>query len=181
MAKISEKIEQIYETGLDTKSRTLLLQGEVDDEMLHNVECSLTILENISKEPINIRLSTGGGNVYAGCAIIDRIENSPCEIHIHAAGEIMSMGILLLAAGDVRTSGELTVFMWHEESDTVEGRLSQSKSYLKFSDKLDDRLCRWMGTRTKKPYKFWKDLGKGQDYYFFKEEAIEIGLINETN
>ncbi len=174
---IKDSVDMIFETGLDTNSRSIILQGSVDEEMLHSLECSMRVLENLSNDPIHIRLSTGGGDVYQGIAIIDRIEQSPCEVHIHACGEVMSMGILILASGDVRTSNSLTTFMWHEESGEVEGRLSQSKSYIKFSDKLDDRLCRWMGTRTKKPYKFWKDLGKGSDYYFFKEEALEIGLL----
>lgn len=174
-----ESADFLYETGLNLKTRTIVLQGSVDEDMLHSLECGLSTLENAGNDPINIRLSTGGGDVYSGLTMIDRIEKSPCEIRIHAAGEIMSMGIMILAAGDVRTSHSLTVFMHHEENNEVEGRLSQSKTYLKFSDKLDDKLCRWLASRTSKPYTFWKKLGVSQDHYFFADEALEHGLIQE--
>ena len=122
-------------------------------------------------------LNTGGGSITDGKAIIDRILASTCEIHIHAVGRICSMGIYILAAAEVRTSSALTSFMFHESSYDVEGKHSENKSYIKFSDIDEKHLNRWLATRTKKPADFWNKLGVGSDYWFLAEEAKTLGMI----
>jgi ATP-dependent protease ClpP protease subunit len=179
MSKKSENLELLLDFGVDEKSRTIILTGDVDEDMLHNLEIGMCQLEKLADTMIFIRLNTGGGDVSYGLSIIDRILTSKCEVHIHASGEICSMGIPILAAGTVRTASPLTSFMWHESSYKVSDRHANNKNYVKYNEKLDDKICRWMATRTKKDYKFWKALGVKQDYWFFAEEAHDMGLIDE--
>lgn len=179
MAKKSNDVELLFDLGIDEKSRTIILTGEVNDDMLHIVETGFTYLESKSNDPISIRLSSSGGNVAIGLSIIDRIENSDCEVHIHASGEICSMAIIILAAGDFRTCHPLTQFMHHEETYDSPGRHSQNKSFVKFSERFDEMLCKWLSNRTKRDAKFWKTTGVGIDHWFTADQAEEYGLIDE--
>lgn len=180
MAKKNADLDLLFEYGIDEKSRTITLLGEVDDDMLHIVECGLTLLERQNNEPIHIRLNSGGGEVTAGLSIIDRIQESTCEINIHASGQICSMAVLILAAGDFRTANHLTQFMHHEEVYDNSGRHSQNKGFVKFSERFDDMLCKWLATRTEKDAKFWKTTGVGVDHWFTASEAETYGLIHEV-
>jgi ATP-dependent Clp protease protease subunit len=179
MAKKNADLDLLFEYGIDEKSRTITLIGEVDDDMLHVVECGLTHLERLNNESITIRLNSGGGSVTSGLSIIDRIQESTCEINIHASGQICSMAILILAAGDFRTANNLTQFMHHEETYDSPGRHSQNKGFIAFSDKFDDMLCKWLATRTTKDFKFWKSTGVGIDHWFTSVDAKNYGLIHE--
>lgn len=178
--KIDTSNDILFDHGVDTHSRTIILNGEVNDDLLYIVDIGITHLEKLSSEPINIRLSTCGGSVYAGNAIIDRILTSSCEVHIHAYGEICSMGVFILASGHYRSSGVLTILMHHEDSYNSEGRHSHNKNYVKAMEALDIRMCKWLASRTKKDFNFWKKTGVGVDHWFSADQALEYGLIDEV-
>ena len=179
MAKKTDSLELLLDFGIDEKTRSISLFGDVNEDMLHDLNVGMSHLEKINNETITIRLSTHGGSVAYGLAIIDRITSSVCETHIHAAGEICSMGIFILASGSVRTASPLTMFMHHETSYDFDDKHSSNKNYVKFNDKLDDRMCRWLAKKTKKDFLFWKKAGVGVDHWFFAEEALDYGLIDE--
>jgi ATP-dependent Clp protease protease subunit len=170
---------ELFDRGIDRLSRTIILTGEVDDDFLFNLECGLTLLEGINKEEITIRLNTPGGDVLIGNSVVDRILSSTCPIHIHAYGQIASMGIFILAAGDTRSCSSLTSFMHHEDSYEGEGRHSHNKNYVKFAERQDMIMCKWLATRTKKDYNFWKKTGVDVDHWFICDEALEYGLVDE--
>lgn len=179
MTKKVNDFEMLFDLGIDEKSRTIILTGEVNEEMLHIVETGISYLERTGSQPITIRLNSTGGEVAMGLSIIDKIENSTCEINIHVSGQVCSMAVLILAAGDYRTAHPLTQFMHHEETYDSPGRHSQNKSFVKFSDKFDDMLCKWLSNNTKRDAKFWKSTGVGTDHWFTSHEALEYGLIDE--
>jgi ATP-dependent protease ClpP protease subunit len=178
MSKKTNNLELLFDLGIDEKSKTLIVNGEVNDEMLHLIETGLSYLEKLNGEEITIRLNSSGGDVASGLSIIDRIAKSSCFINIHASGQICSMAILILASGDYRTAHSLTQFMHHEESYDSSGRHSQNKNFIKFSEKFDDMLCQWLETRTKKDSKFWKNTGVALDHWFTSKEALSYGLID---
>jgi ATP-dependent Clp protease protease subunit len=184
-AELDIKHNQLYEFGCDVDSRTILLfdeeDGEVDANMSYTFNCNMTILENISNDPIYIRLSSSGGSCYEGFNIIDRILNSPCEIHIHASGRIMSMGLYILVAGDVRTAHFMTDFMHHEISDEVgDARLSHIEAYFINTKNYHKKMVNYLASRTKQPTMFWSKEGKMVDHYFDAQKALDYGIVDEV-
>ncbi len=184
--KVSKKVKRdvdtnnLFDYGVDEKSRTILLYGEIDDNPTYMFECAMTLLEGLSKDPINIRLNTIGGSIMVGNSIVDRILSPSCETHIHASGEVASMGVFILASGDYRTASSLTAFMHHEDAYEAEGRHSHNKNYIKFAERQDLIMCQWLATRTNKDAKFWKTTGVELDHWFTVKEALEYGLIHEV-
>jgi ATP-dependent Clp protease protease subunit len=177
--KGSENNDLLHEVGLDIKSRTIKLVGDIDEDAFYNFSCNMTMLENISNEPINLNLSTGGGEIDYGIAIVERIKTSKCEVHIQAFGFVGSIGIFILASGDKRSATTLTNFLHHEDSYETDKQHKANKAYVKYMENADNIRCRWLAKQTKRDFKFWKDLGVSIDHYFFSEEALTYGLIDE--
>ena len=173
------KTQLLFENGVDEHSRTIIINSEITEELAFHIDVSITHLEKLSNDPINIRLTTGGGSVIDANSIIDRILNSTCEIHIHATGEICSAGIFVLASGHYRTCSFLLMLMHHEPSYDIEGRHSHNKGFIKASEAQDLRMAKWLATRTKKDAAFWLKTGVSTDYYFTPEQALDYGLIDE--
>jgi ATP-dependent Clp protease protease subunit len=170
---------ELFDMGIDRASRTLILNGEVDEDFLYKAECGITLLESLGDSEITIRLKTQGGDIYYGNAVVDRVLNSTCPIHIHAYGEICSMGIFILASGESRSTSELTCFMHHEDSYAFDSRHSHNKNFVKAMEIMDIKMCKWLATRTKKDFNFWKKTGVDVDHWFTAEQALEYGLIDE--
>lgn len=184
MAKRENKIivnnhENLHDYGLDSKSRTINLIGDIDEEQYHNFSCNITALENENTTPIKVFLKTGGGEIDSGIAIIERIKLSPCEVHIYAQGYVASIGIFILASGDKRIGTNLTLYMHHESSYEIDNNHKNNKAYVKQQEIEDIKLSKWLSKQTKKDFKFWKELGVSIDYYFDSEQAFEYGLIDE--
>lgn len=139
----------------------------------------MNILENNNKKGITIKLSTWGGRVDIGVSIIQRMLESPNKITVKTYGIISSMGIFILAAGDVRIGSPLTQFMHHEFNSGMSGRHCQMTNQITFDKKYDNEMCKWLASRTKKDYKFWLKIGTGVDHWFFAEDALKYGLIHK--
>lgn len=174
-----ESTELLTEFGCDVESRTVVIDGEIEEGSFYNFNVAMTTLENKSSEPITIKLNSGGGDVLEGNAIIGRIVASPCEINIEAYGIIASMAVYILASGDHRSAHELTTFMHHECSYGSDDKHSQNKAYVKHTEAEQTTRNKWLTKRTKKDLKFWQTTGVGVDYYFTPDQALEFGLIHE--
>lgn len=180
--KVQENLDvtnELFDYGISRRSRTIICSGQVDEDLLHRVESGLTLLEGLGEDIINIRLCTPGGEVDIGNAILDRILSSNCQIYIHAYGQIKSMGIFLLAAGDIRSCSSLTSFMHHGGSYAIEGTSNQNKAYLKYSEIQDSLMHKWLASRTKKDSTFWGNTGADVDHWFTCNEALEYGLVHK--
>ncbi|WP_068163321.1 ClpP family protease [Rhodococcus phenolicus] len=82
------------------RHRTLLLTGEVNDEMAERVCAELVLLAAADDErDIVLHINSPGGSVLAGLAIHDTMALVPNDVVTVAVGFAASMGQVLLAAG----------------------------------------------------------------------------------
>ena len=82
------------------RHRTLLLTGEVDDEMAERVCSELVLLANDDdRRDIVLHINSPGGSVLAGMAIYDTMRLVPNDVVTVAVGFAASMGQVLLASG----------------------------------------------------------------------------------
>lgn len=183
---------------LDSKSRTLWVYGEVDEE---NCKIAVTGLyyyrdtgtieppkdsdEPAKNLPIDFIVSTEGGSVTDMFAVYDcmREVRKSCEIHTFGAGKVMSAGILLLAGGTKghRKVGRNCRLMLHSVSGGHYGSLKELE--------VDIREVRWYQTQFAKALAKETNLDekeikslfrKKTDTYFDAEQALEWGIIDEV-
>ena len=119
----AEMLDVVHLHGMILDKRTIYLTSALSQESgdEHGVGFSMSIpfiknmkiLESISHEPITIVMNTLGGNVYQGFAIYDAIKLSPCHTTIVVQGCAMSMGSIILQAGDVRVLMPNSFVMFH--------------------------------------------------------------------
>ena len=140
---MQEGMYRLYEWGLDTFTRTLYInstvsypeESGVDVSMASNVAKGLRILENIDKKsiegdnPINIVLNTDGGSVIHGMAIYDCIKACKNYVNIQVLGNAMSMGGIILQAGDNRKMTPNAKLMMHYGNFYYEGSSVAAKSW----------------------------------------------------
>jgi len=82
------------------QGRDVYLVGEIEENMINMIIQQLISFDSISHDPINLIISTYGGNCNDMFALYDimKFVNSP--IRTIGVGKIMSAGVLILAAGE---------------------------------------------------------------------------------
>jgi len=169
----------ILRHNIDVVKREIVLSGQVNAKMLLKLDKQLKLLEN-QDEPIHIVINTEGGHLYETMGIVDRIRNSPNEIITIGTCKIMSAGVIIIAAGDIRKATKYTRFMHHSAGMGMSyERMPNLEGEIKHTKELDRIMLQFLAERTSKPYSFWAITGKHVDYHFDAEQALEYGLIDE--
>ena len=167
--------------GVDFESRRIELTMDVSEVMSAIVIRALLKMADISHAPVEIYLSTYGGDAYAGFAIYDAIRASPCDIIIYANGKIMSAGSVIFLAGDTRVAAPNTRFMIHGASTATEGKVRDMNADIREAQVVDTKMINIFTERSKmKNPKFWQKKIATHDVYFGVQEAKEYGFIKES-
>jgi ATP-dependent protease ClpP protease subunit len=174
------KVDFAFKYGVNVQARTIQMVGEVSDEMFIQLDTAMTILEQVSKAAIIIRINSLGGSVYDGMAIIGRLKASKCQIITEAYGAVMSAAIMILAAGDKRRMSKYAWCMWHEASYEPAGTVSQVRHAQTQIEREENRGAEMMEQFTTAPKKFWLGEGKaGKDLYLSPTECVNLGVVDE--
>jgi ATP-dependent Clp protease protease subunit len=169
----------ILKDNLDLNTRTIYFTGNITPRSADRLIKSIHYLSGLHEDPITIQITSGGGDVYSGLAIIDAINTAKCDIYIRAIGLNASMAIPIIASGRQRIATENAIFMYHGASAGLPyDKLPSIESDIKHIKKLNSRLDRLMAKYTDKPYIFWNKIGKHMDHFFDAEEAMEYGLVD---
>lgn len=81
--------------------RKLFIEGEITAQTASEFEKSLMILIKEDKtKPIDVYISSPGGEITAGMQIYDAIQGHKSIIHLHGRGTVASMAAILLASGE---------------------------------------------------------------------------------
>ena len=82
--------------GLMLKARTILINGEVDQELAQKVISQLILLENESHDPIRVLVTSQGGHVDSGYAIHDMLRFVESKIVAIGVGWVASIAVPIL-------------------------------------------------------------------------------------
>jgi ATP-dependent Clp protease protease subunit len=124
MAKMNrDDSDRFHDYSLYIPTRTIYIGSEsydvegnesgTDGLMAERAIKNLLILEHINQNPITVYLNNLGGDWQHGMAIHDQIKNAKSHVTIIANGYAMSMGGVILQAGDERVMTKHAKFMMH--------------------------------------------------------------------
>lgn len=145
------------------------------------------------KEPIDIVFSSPGGDITAGFALFDYIQQlrrAGHHVTTGALGTAASMAAVLLQAGERRTMGREAWLLIHQGSFGGRGSAGEMKDMAKWFDRLLGRIkniflqrCEEAGKAgtaahpltARKLEPNWERA----DWWISSEEALDLGLIDD--
>ena len=164
------------------RDRTIMINGEIDNEMSDSITSQLLFLENNNpSRPIYMYINSPGGDVTAGMAIYDMMEYIQSSIHTIVIGQAASMASVIAQSG---SAGERKIMpnarlMIHQPLGSVSGSVSDAEIVYKEMVHYKELIGHIYEKHNTKNHD--KDFFLGlmdRDYYFGAEQAIELGMID---
>lgn len=182
-----ERYDWDYELS---KSRVILLTGEICEKTVHEICTKLTILDeknkfitddegNKFKRPIWLYINSYGGSIYDGLAIIDTMKIIQSPIFTVVRGKAMSMGAAIAVMGDHRYVTPNSRIMFHEASSGTEGKVSEMEESLQEAKYLNNRLEVLISERIGMNRKEYSKLIRKRDVYISAQEALDMNVVDE--
>jgi ATP-dependent Clp protease protease subunit len=163
------------------KSRTVLITGQVSQELARDVTARLLALAEASHtDPITVIVSSPGGHVESGDMIHDMIRFVPAPVNIIGTGWVASAGALIYVSvpRERRFCTPNTRFLLHQPSGGAGGMATDIEIQAREILKMRDRLNKIFSVATGQSLeRIEKDTDR--DYWMSAEEAIQYGLAGK--
>lgn len=180
------------------KARDVYLYGDVDGEgiipelikQIQSIDRDDQRLVHIYKAhgityvpaPIILHISSYGGIIYDGLALISTMKTSKTPVDTVVDGYAMSMGLVIATQGRKRYCHALSTYMFHQLSSWNEDtrKLKDIEEDLAESRRQQEIINNLILDRTKITKKML-DNNKRQkkDWYITAQEALKLGLVDE--
>jgi ATP-dependent Clp protease, protease subunit len=175
-----ERAYDIY--SLLLKNRIIMLGTPINDQIANLTVAQLLYLarEDPSK-PIRMYINSPGGQVYAGMAIYDTMQQVECPVSTVAVGFTASFGTVLLTAGTkgLRYALPNATIHMHQPLGGVQGQASdiaiQAQEILRLRTTLNEILSKHTGQPVSRI-----EVDTDRDIYMNALQAKEYGLVDEV-
>jgi ATP-dependent Clp protease protease subunit len=160
--------------------RIIFLAGEVNDTMSLYTIAQLQYLDSTERTDITFQISSPGGSVSSGLAIIDVMNYIVSDIRTINIQLAASMGSLLLGAGTKgkRCSLRFAKTMLHQSSGGAVGNIQDAEITMAEWKKINNKLFELLGEYCDKtPERVKKDASR--DLWLSADEALAYGIIDE--
>jgi ATP-dependent Clp protease protease subunit len=175
-----ERAYDIY--SLLLRERIIFLGTPINDQIANLIVAQLLWLASEdSTKPIRMYINSPGGQVYAGMAIYDTIQQVECPVSTVAVGFTASFGTILLTAGTkgMRYALPNATIHLHQPLGGAQGQASdiaiQAQEILRLRTDLNAILSTHTGQSIER---IQKDTDR--DLYMSAQQAKEYGLIDEV-
>jgi ATP-dependent Clp protease protease subunit len=163
------------------KSRTILVTGQVDQELAEKAMAQLLVLDAESHDPIKVIISSPGGHVDSGYAIHDMMRFVESPVISIGAGWVASIAVPILFGGDKNKRFSLpnTRFLIHQPSGGAGGQAADIRIEAQEILKIRKRINQLIAEETGQPEeKVAKD--SDRNFWMNAEEALAYGLITKV-
>ncbi len=175
-----ERAYDIY--SLLLKERIIMLGTPINDQIANLTVAQLLYLarEDPSR-PIRMYINSPGGQVYAGMAIYDTMQQVECPVSTVAVGFTASFGTVLLTAGEpgMRYALPNATIHMHQPLGGAQGQASdiaiQAQEILRLRTTLNNILSKHTGQPVEKI-----EQDTDRDVYMSAQDAKEYGLVDEV-
>lgn len=178
----NEEVEGKTEPNVFTKKlfdeRTILIYGEITQDLAREVSTQLLLLAALSDEPIKIFINSQGGHVEAGDTIHDMIKYVKPEVIVIGTGWVASAGITIYLAAKLENRYSLpnTRYMIHQPAGGVQGQSTEIQIEAKEIVRMRERVNHIIADATGQSYeKVAQDTDR--NFWMSVEEAKEYGMV----
>ncbi len=166
--------------SLILKARTVLVNGQVDQELAQKVISQLIVLDAESHDPIKVIITSPGGHVDSGYAIHDMLNFIESPVVTIGAGWVASIAVPIFfgAPKGKRYSLPGTRFLIHQPSGGAGGQAADIRIEAQEIIKIRKRINEMISKETGQPVeKVTKD--SERNFWMSAEEAVKYGLVDK--
>lgn len=161
--------------------RVIYLNGDIDEYNSKEIVESLMKLDMCSHEDITMYINSGGGLVSDGFAIYDAMNMIKSDVSTVCIGKCCSMASILLINGakgkrHILPNGEIMI---HEVSSGSFGKVTEMADKLEHAKISNNKICKIIASKTKKPLKQVKREIKNKDTWINAETALRDGFVDK--
>ncbi|HYV92768.1 MAG TPA: head maturation protease, ClpP-related [Chitinophagales bacterium] len=135
-----------------------------------------------SNSKINVRINSGGGDVFEGITIYNTLKNSPSEIDVYIDGVAASMASVIALAGKKIFMSRYAQLMIHRVSGSANGDSEKLRETAALMDELQKSLLAIYSDKTGKDVSSIEStwMQRGKDSWFNATEAVQEKLVDEV-
>ncbi|MBM7710818.1 ATP-dependent Clp protease proteolytic subunit [Enterococcus xiangfangensis] len=162
------------------KQRTILIYGEINQELAKTVTEQLLYLSAINDDPITMFINSQGGHVESGDTIHDVIRFIKPKVKMIGTGWVASAGITIYLAADKKDRYSLpnTRYMIHQPAGGVQGQSTEiqieAKEILRMRKRVNQLIAKATGQTLEQ---IEKDTDR--NFWLSAEEAKEYGIVGK--
>jgi ATP-dependent Clp protease protease subunit len=157
------------------RSRTLIISGGIDQQLVSNVIGQLLAMAADSDKPINIFVNSQGGHVESGDTIHDVIRFIKPRVRMIGTGWVASAGALIYVAAPLEDRYALpnTRFLLHQPAGGAGGTAADIAIEAHEIIRMRERINRIFARETGQPFEriendthrnFWLDVNAAKEY-----------------
>ncbi len=170
-----------YSTDLLSRlamDRIVFVHEPITSQLAMIVNAQLLYMDALSDEPIQLYISSPGGEVMAGLSILDIMTSLRSPVHTVALGMVASMASILLVHGDRRYMLPNAQVMLHQPLGGAQGQASDIEITAQQIIKIKKKLNAMLADKTGQPLEKIERV-TDRDSYFDAEESLAFGLVDE--
>lgn len=168
----------------DLKQRKLFIstnicQETVDDAIRHIMQINREDMGVAceDRKPIILYVTSNGGDVDAGFALIDVILSSETPVYVINQGYQYSMGFLIGLAGHKRFAMPHAKFLMHDGSQFIYNSGAKAQDQMEFNKRMEERIKQYVLSRTEITSEMY-DSQMRKEWYMFADEAKKLGVTD---
>ena len=175
-----ERAYDIYSRLL--KDNIIFVGSAIDDDVANLVIAQLLFLEAEDPEKdIQLYINSPGGAVTSGLAILDTMRYIRPNVSTLCIGQAMSMGAVLLAAGEKgkRLALPNSRIMLHQPHGGIQGTASDIEIHTREILRLRESIINLLASYTRKtPEEI--NIDADRDFVLTAKEAVEYGIVDQV-
>lgn len=162
------------------KQRTILIYGEINQDLAKSVTEQLLYLSAVSDDPITMFINSQGGHVESGDTIHDAIRFIKPKVKMIGTGWVASAGITIYLAADKKDRYSLpnTRYMIHQPAGGVQGQSTEiqieAKEILRMRKRVNKLIAKATGQTLEQ---IEKDTDR--NFWLSAEEAKDYGIVGK--
>jgi ATP-dependent protease ClpP protease subunit len=173
-----------YIVNNNTKTPEILLYGYIGNWKDTDSKRFISDLKSLEAkhQQINVRINSGGGDVFEGITIYNALKNSTADIHVYIDGLAASMASVIALSGRIIYMSRFAQLMVHRVSGTANGDAEKLRETAALMDELEKNLITIYAERTGKTADViqasW--MQRGKDTWFNATDALQQKLVDKV-
>lgn len=163
------------------KSRSIMISGEINQELAEKVTSQLLVLQELGDEPIKLFINSQGGHVESGDTIHDMIKFVKPRVIVIGTGWVASAGITIFLAAEKEDRYSLpnTRYMIHEPIGGVRGQSTDIVIEAEEIIRMRSRINKLISDATGQPLeKVNQDTDR--NFWLSASEAVDYGIVDKV-